>query len=472
MKRFFSILFIISLVCSVCLFGSGTAFAASGDASGDFGDFPFVTRNSNHQSLITTSSDLGRYTYVHYYNGYMYATGVFVLPAPTLSGSVRFSSTPRFISTSLDTPYKFRFVFCDSDGDTLSTYSWKSATADWNGIAIPDRTNFIIFEYQFTTSNASTDPYVAAFDTSCLTYSNVVYNNASGGADLSVVEDLLSYSDQIYTTYSGAYDWTQHQFASTSTWNDFGSAFQSLLYSNSGAAILLTQLMVGDSTNTYSLDGVTYNNLPAYLIALGNKVSSVYAAEANTQSLLTSRFNSVDGDLDVLQSNMTAVLAAVGDLRSGVSSALYADYPDDTDANKTSWSVAQWLRGIYDVVTSFFSSFWSPAEQDLKEANEAPMQELADSNMNVSASNVSDLGSVAPDVMSSLSTSVSPSSAFGLISDGSSPIFSFWSQECMDAMDTTGSGVGSLQSDDEPEPSFVDQNDAWRRQLLGGVIDD
>lgn len=455
MKRFFSILLIISLVCSVALFGSGTAFAASGDTSGDFGDFVFATRSSNHTTGLYTSSDSYPTTYVHIYGAYMYATGVFVLPGTVLSGNLEFLASPTFISTALSSAYRFRFIYSDADGNTIGTYSWKSASYNWQGIIVPAGTAFIIFEYQFT-SDSTDDAYASAFNTSCLRYSNFVYDTSSDGsnADLSTIESLLSYSDQTYTTYSGAYDWSNHQFSSTSTWSDFGSAFQSLLYSNSGAAILLTQLLVGDANNTYALDGVTYNNLPSYLIALGNKLSLTYSAQANTQAIITSRFNSVDSDLGVLLTNSAAILAAVGDLRSGVSSALYADYPDDTDANKAPWSVAEWLRGIYSSLSGFISGFWSSGETAVKNAAESAYTATSSSGLIPSGSNVSDFADVAFDVKAIVSFGGSAGAAFDMYGNGDLGVLGFFTQDCMDCMDIVRAGSASLMDDDDEYSSY------------------
>lgn len=448
MKRFFSILLIISLVCSVALFASGTAFAASGDPSGTFSDFLYfycspggaLNVRSPSSSNIRLSAIAG--------SAFYYFDLCFSFPADVISGSLVVPSSFVVLSgddLSNDSTLNFGYSFIDSSGAVISggvvSYS--------NSIAVPSSARFLRFRYMKSSSSS------LSFVPSSVTYSNFVYDLSSGAdVDLSVIESLLSYSDQTYTTYSGAYDWSNHQFSSTSTWSDFGSAFQSLLYSNSGAAILLTQLLVGDANNTYALDGVTYNNLPSYLIALGNKLSLTYSAQANTQAIITSRFNSVDSDLGVLLTNSAAILAAVGDLRSGVSSALYADYPDDTDANKAPWSVAEWLRGIYSSLSGFISGFWSSGETAVKNAAESAYTATSSSGLIPSGSNVSDFADVAFDVKAIVSFGGSAGAAFDMYGNGDLGVLGFFTQDCMDCMDIVRAGSASLMDDDDEYSSY------------------
>lgn len=363
----------LSLLCVLALvlgLASG-ALAVSGNLS----DYTYIGINnvgssSGHINSFVVASNAAIAT----------SRAVYVLPAPLISGTFISGITyyPAGSSSGFDSHFlsvrTFAIAFYDVSGNQLSSVSNPSFP-----LSVPSGTSLIRLSILCNMDSAVSLSLSVGF--TGLDFSNFEFSSDSFSYEVlqgvtAIAQSLLDLETGPYSGVSGVtvdqYGDLQHTVVNNATLENLLNAVGIAttdsnfvlrgMYNNFGS--FFTYYDIDDST---SGTVVTVHGLPQYISALGSE--------------LTDGINLLQRDHDLLYQQ-------TADLASDLSDALYAD-TDDSPAQ--SWSVAQWLRGIYNSITSFFSCFWSSAETDLKEVAEEGMQEAADREIAGSADQVGDM---------------------------------------------------------------------------------
>lgn len=383
----------LSLLCVfalVLVLASG-ALALSGDSSGYFSDFPVLVYSRGQNNNVSFMSFGSNRTVSSTFQVTPYKSAgsafssnpvlFFVLPSSisnTSSVIHNLFSSISLPSGSLSSQY---INFYDDELSLISSVSYSASSSD---IAVPYMTRFIMWRV-IISSTSSTTSLNLSFTMGNSSYSDFAFDSSSGSSDLSedildgvtaIAQSLLALESGPYSGVSGVtvdqYGDLQHTVVNNATLENLLNAVGIAttdsnfvlrgMYNNFGS--FFTYYDIDDST---SGTVVTVHGLPQYISALGSE--------------LTDGINRLQRDHDLLYQQ-------TADIASDLSDALYAD-TDDSPAQ--SWSVAEWLRGIFNSITSFFSSFWSPAETDLKTVAESGMQEAADREIAGSADQVGDM---------------------------------------------------------------------------------
>lgn len=396
----------LSLLCVLALV-LGLAFgalAASGDSSGyltDFGtlvsfndwDFTGSPVIDHVLSVDRPSSSVSTFNIAYLSSNTFQASNgfsvVFTLPGSLLhSGSVsglyNIFDLSQFSGSASLSP-SIIYEFYDS---SFSRISYGSSLTGFNSsfvLNVPTDTQYFGILVFIVVSGSSPSYVPVNFVAGSASYSNFDYAQSSVPGDLSqdILDGVTAIAQSLLDLETGPYSGVsgvtvdsngdlQHTVVNNATLENLLNAVGIAttdsnfvlrgMYNNFGS--FFTYYDIDDST---SGSVVTVHGLPQYISALGSE--------------LTDGINRLQRDHDLLYQQ-------TADLASDLSDALYAD----TDSSPSeSWSVAEWLRGIYNSITSFFASFWSPAETDLKEAAEYGMQEAADREISGSADQVGDM---------------------------------------------------------------------------------
>lgn len=492
MKRLISILLV--LVFAVSLF-AGSALAAAGDASGIFGDFPFVYFYSGGLRTISAGTSFVL-PCQQYFFSYDFST-ICIFPYSLISGTFSFTDHPFLLDSSDTSSFSsYTITYFDVSGTQVGNVASLS-TIPSGSISIPSGTRFLALSALKSTNTSSR----------CLSgnisYSDFVYDLSSGGSgsgdDLSqdildgveaIAQSLLDLETGPYsgvTNISPNYDANGNFTGNTLTTsnnatlegllNALGiSSTSSALYlknlydnwGNNFTYFLMDTPVTGGNLASEMIESAEYD-LPTYIGLLGNDLS--YAVQQMRrdnyaqQETWTQRYQWLYDRVDTLETTLS----------NDINAALYED-TDDTPAE--SWSVARWLKGIYDSVTGFFASFWSPAETAIKESNEDAMEAVTTNGIHTTVQNVNDAAS-----MQSAITGLLPSgdiNGFAPLQD--TAFHSFWSEETHEAMlppsaesESTPSNSRRLLSSSPPSSSApvvdysaYDRNQALARSLLGG----
>lgn len=440
---------------------AGSAFALAGDSSGTFADFPFVYFYNGVLRTVSAGTNfvLPRQQFLLSYD---FST-ICILPYSLTSGTFSFNDHP-FSPESSDTSSfsSYTVLFFDVTGAQIGNVMSISIIPSAS-FSIPVGTRFITVSSLKSTNTSSR----------CIpgniSYTNVVYELSSGGSgsgdDLSqdildgveaIAQSLLDLETGPYTTTSGVSLNSNGVVTPTTLQQATLAQLLSLIGASStysGLVLEQMNLNFGNYFDYYETSDSTsgtvtvVRNLPAYVNAVGSE--------------LTDGINKLQRD--------NLLLYQQGE---NIEDALYTDKSDNQP-----WSVAQWLKDIYTAITSFFSSFWSPAETDLKTAAEDGMQAAADNGNAASGSQVDEVNSAADAFKSFGSTgNIGSGDVMDIFSDGAS--YDFFSQTTKDNLAyhppagfrrNLRSSSGSLQSD-QSEEEYVDELDdklSYWREVLG-----
>lgn len=425
MKKLISFLLVFVLVLSLLSF---SAFAVSGDSSGNLFDFPYI----GYLYQVRTSGPSDGYIrsgiYISNANVSLTRATIF-LPYDLVSGSI--ISDPVFES------YYSSSGFSDS---FLSLLGWLISAYDSSGIqlgskvidsslpwSVPSGTRFLVLTFRCSMSSSVSTSFYASF--SGMQYSDFVYDyGTASSSDImsgltAIAQSLLDLETGPYSGVSGvsvdSNGDLQHTVVNNATLENLLNAVGIAttdsnfvlrgMYNNFGS--FFTYYDINDST---SGTVITVHGLPQYISSLGSE--------------LTDGINRLQRDNDILYSSIQSVSSSQSALNTTLQDALY----EETDSSPSeNWSVAKWLKGIYDSITGFFTNFWSPAETDLKSVAEPGMQAAADNNLVASSSDVDSMSDIGGAFSSFASfPTVDPIEAVNILSD--SDYYRFWTQETED----------------------------------------
>lgn len=500
MKKFISILLVLAL--AVSLF-AGSALAVAGDSSGTFADFPCFSLTSSQQSssVLSTPSLSSAGTWPLRSYGFSVPSSrsssclfCFVLPSSLSAGTFTYSSG--LASSSSGSIYSPFVYFYDSTG-TLLSYSVLTNSS----IFIPSSSYFIAFV--FTLINTSDNPSYVSFQNQNLSYSNFAYSSSGSGSgyDPSLDEDILagveSIAQSLLDLETGPYSGVTNI---TPNYDDNGNFTNNTLTVQNDSTLngLLNALGISSTSSALYLKNLydNWGNSFQYIlmdtpVSGGNVQAEIVPSAKLDLPTFISRFG-YDLSLAVQQMRrdqyemnrastwrdeeiLNAVSSLETSLSTDINNALYAE--TDTTPSET-WSVAQWLKGLYNSITGFFSSFWSPAETAIKEANEEAMQATVTNDVHTTVQNVNDFASMQSAVTGFLPTG--DISGFNSLND--TAFYIFWSEETHKAMlppEKVSESVSSnsrLLLSASPPSSFApvvdygafERNQALYQSLLGG----
>lgn len=485
MKKLISVLLVV--VLAVGLF-AGSAWAASGDASGNFSDFRYFYSTSVGPggSIASFSGSPGYYQVTAGSSstsyGYMF-TVVFILPSELSDdGAISVQSFPFGFSSSAETSSwsYVSFATFDSDGVVITG----SSGSLFSPFSFPLNLPVVAGSRFIRVSAFKSSSYSATPQFSNILYSNFVYSSSDTGYDPSldqnILDGLFAIAQSLLAFEAGPYSVVDRMGVDSQGNVYWGSSSLDLIdYLNhvgeaSGFSQLFLYSLNDNFGSFYSYHSVVdpntgtiqvVRNFPSYVNLLGLE--------------LTDGINRLQRDNLLIYQQGEDILDSISDLETTLSNdindALYAD-TDDTPAE--SWSVARWLKGIYDSVTGFFASFWSPAETAIKDSNEDAMEAVTTNGIHTTVQNVNDAAS-----MQSAITGLLPAgdiNGFAPLQD--TAFHSFWSEETHEAMlpppvesESTSSNSRRLLSSSPPSSSApvvdysaYDRNQALARSLLGG----
>lgn len=440
MKKFISIFLIFVLFVSLISF---SAFAVPGDVSGVCTDFVWLTPGTNNlwtsYPVGTTDGLISSYMS----RAFQYtdnSTSDFViyllleLPYPVISGRLIFRNQSISPFLNLGTVTNFRFRQFDSEGSLLSTSGITSASGSPT-IILTSTVKFIGICVRFTYSNPSTIPFSVSFHPSYIDYYQMNYDTSSDSSyDPALDEDIL---DGVVALASSLNDLETGPYSAVSGVSvDSNGDLQHTLTQNASLEDLLNALGIAGTDSNHVIRGI-YNNFGSYftLYSIDDSTSSttqIYRGlpqyvNALGQSL-TDGINRLQRDNNLLYNSISSLSSSQSALNTTLQDALY----EETDSSPAeNWSVAKWLKGIYDSISGFFTNFWSPAETDLKSAAEPGMQAAADNGLVASSSDVDSMNDIG-NAFSSFASfpNVDPMDAVNILSD--SDYYRFWTQETED----------------------------------------
>lgn len=460
MKKFISIFLLVSFLVFVFSF---SALAASGDSSGNFLDFAvFYVNDSlyfspNFSPAGSLPAPLSIFVDT---SGSSTNQGLFmwayVLPSPLVSGKVSISSSAFNYFDPAVSGYRYTFSACDILGNILGNSFGGSFDTPYD---LPSGTSFVVVVVQASFSSSQM-VLSARCRSSYITYSDFVYSSSSG-SDADILDGLDAIADSIYGLQSGPYSGVsgvtvdsngdlQHTVVNNATLENLLNAVGIAttdsnfvlrgMYNNFGS--FFSYYDINDST---SGTVVTVHGLPQYISALGSE--------------LTDGINRLQRDNDILYTSLQSFSSSQSALNTTLQDALY----EETDSSPAdNWSVAQWLKGIFNSISTFFTNFWSPGESALKDASEDAYTELADSDLVISDTDVSSWVSFSSSLPSLVDSGVSPNELLDVPSE--SWFFEFWSVTTLSNLSVPSNTRGSKSS----STPFLDANSDWLTRMLGG----
>lgn len=461
MKKFLSILLVVVFALSLFSF---SAFASSGDYTID-DSFSFYSYSNTSSSIPFQRVHIDKFDNASQWytvcQGYLPRQLSFVIgfPAPA-SGSISWDGA------IIDQNFNYIVYpsaitsteFLSSSGSVITSFS---SAPSIDNLSFTDVT-FI----RFTVSIASADTHnVASLKWfSAPSFSNLVISgsgSSSGGIDQEVLDGITAIAQSLLDLETGPYS------AVSGVTVDSNGDLQHTLTQNASLEDLLNALGIAGTDSNFLLRGI-YNNFGSYfsLYSIADSTSGtslVYRGLPQYVNALgqtvTDGINRLQRDNDILYTSIQSVSSAQSSLNTTLQDALY----EVTDSSPSSnWSVAKWLKGIYNSLSNFVSNFWSPGESALKDASEDAYQELADSDLVISDSDVSSWSSFSSSLPSLVDSGVSPNE---LLEVSSEDWFSeFWSNTTLSNL-SVPSNTRGLKSSSTP---FLDANSAWLSRMLGG----
>lgn len=429
MKKFISFLLVFVLVLFLLSF---SAFAASAYTIDD--SFSFYSYSNTSSSIPFQRVHIDKYDNASQWytvlQGYLTRQFSFVIgfPAPS-SGSISWDGA--IIDQNFDYiiyPSAITSTeFLSSSGSVITSYTSASSI---DNLSFSDVT-FIRFTVSIASSdthNTSTIKWFAA-----PSFSNLVISSSSGssgGLDQDILDGITAIAQSLLALETGPY------YGVSGVTVDANGDLQHTLTQNASLEDLLNALGIAGTDSNHILRGV-YNNFGSYFTCydINDSTSSttqIYRGlpqyvNALGQSL-TDGINRLQRDNNLLYNSISSLSSSQSALNTTLQDALY----EETDSSPAeNWSVAKWLKGIYDSISGFFTNFWSPAETDLKSAAEPGMQAAADNGLVASSSDVDSMNDIG-NAFSSFASfpNVDPMDAVNILSD--SDYYRFWTQETED----------------------------------------
>lgn len=454
----------LSFLCVLALvlgLASG-ALAASGDSSGYFTDFSFFTRQSTlYYSLISAplSSTTGNSLAISTLTGStrtFYLGGIYLLPYSLKNaGSITLHYSVPYPVTNFSSYYTISLKAFSVDGDQLESFGYSEFNSDFTW-SVPAKTAFIALTIRYYSTYNSTS-YSTKLDHTFISYSNFVYDE-----DSAISQDVL---DGITAIAQSLYDLEQGPYYGVSGVSiDQNGDLQHTLTQNASLEDLLNALGIAGTDTNHVIRGI-YNNFGSYftLYSIDDSTSGTTQVYRGLPQYVNALGQSVTDGINRLQRDHDLLFQQTADL----SDALYAD---TLESPSESWSVAEWLRGIFTSITDFISSFWSPAESDLKEAAEDGMQDAADRCIAASADQVGDMDDLGSGFASFGSTG--NVGAGDLLDSLTSGDYSFFSQTTQDNLGlhppvSQNRGFRSAPSDPVEYVDELSKNRAALQEVLG-----
>lgn len=451
----------LSLLCVLALalgLASG-ALAAPGDSSGTFSDFDFMTRQSSSYYYIhnapLTSSSLSLAMATTGSNPTYYVGGIFILPSSlAFTASITAHPSVAFPVLNFSSFHSYHIRLYDAYGNQLGAYGYINSTSDYT-MTVPEGTRYISVMYRYYSSSTATS-YTGALNYNFLTYSDFTYDLS--GDSSQVLDGLEAIAQSLYDLETGPY------YGVSGVTVDQNGDLQHTLTQNASLEDLLNALGIAGTDTNHVIRGI-YNNFGSYftLYSIDDSTSSTTHVYRGLPQYVNALGQSLTDGINRLQRDHDLLFQQTADL----SVALYAD---TLVSPSESWSVAEWLRGIFTSITDFISSFWSPAETDLKEVAEDGMQEAADRGIAGSADQVGDMDDLGSGFSSFGDTgNVGPGDLLDSLTSGDYSFFSITTQDNLSYHPPVSETRG-LRSASSDEVEYVDElsrNRAVLQEVLG-----
>lgn len=458
----------LSLLCALALvlgLASG-ALAASGDSSGNFLDFAvfYVNDILYFSPNLSPAGSLPAPTSIFVdTSGSPTNQGLFmwayVLPSPLVSGKVSISSSAFNYFDPAVSGFTYTFSACDILGNILGNSFGGSFDTSYD---LPSGTSFVVVVVQAAFSSSQM-VLSARCRSSYITYSDFVYTSSSA-SDSDILDGLDAIAESIYDLQSGPYSGVSGVTV------DSNGDLQHTVVNNATLENLLNAVGIATTDSNFVLRGM-YNNFGSFFTYydIDDSTSGTVVSVHGLPQYISALGSEVTDGINRLQRDHDLLYQQTADLASDLSDALYAD--TDTSPSE-SWSVAEWLRGIYNSITSFFTSFWSPAETELKEAAEDGMQAAADNGNAASASQVDEVNSAAAAFESFGSTgNIGSGDVMDIFSDsGSYEFFSNTTKENLTVHPPSSGQRDLMRSASSLDEEFIDELDdklSYWRGVLG-----
>lgn len=427
-KKFISILLVFAFFVLVFSF---PVFAVAGDSSGDFSDFNQFAIGANGFLVPFDNSEYHNYqVYPISVNNQTLYTFLFNFPYEVSSGSVNFglAASSGFIFPSGGRVSGQRVRFYSVDYSTL--YDSTRVTTSLNNISVPAGSFFVSYTVYITPGSGYNPSLPESYYPDDIGYNNFVYSISEPPTDQEILDGVTAIAQSLLALETGPY------YGVSGVTVDSNGDLQHTLTQNATLEDLLNALGIAGTDSNHVIRGI-YNNFGSYftLYSIDDSTSSttqIYRGlpqyvNALGQSL-TDGINRLQRDNNLLYNSISSLSSSQSALNTTLQDALY----EETDSSPAeNWSVAKWLKGIYDSISGFFTNFWSPAETDLKSAAEPGMQAAADNGLVASSSDVDSMNDIG-NAFSSFASfpNVDPMDAVNILSD--SDYYRFWTQETED----------------------------------------
>lgn len=447
---------VLSFLCVLALvlgLASG-AFAAAGDPSGDFSDFNQFAIGANGFLVPFDNSVYHNYqVYPISVNNQTLYTFLFNFPYEVSSGSVNFglAASSGFIFPSGGRVSGQRVRFYSVDYSTL--YDSTRVTTALNNISVPSGSFFVSYTVYISPGSGYNPSLPESYYPDDIGYNNFVYFTSEPPTYQEILDGVTAIAQSLLALETGPY-----YAVSGVTLDQYGD-LQHTLTQNASLEDLLNALGIAGTDSNHVIRGI-YNNFGSYftLYSIDDSTSSTTHVYRGLPQYVNALGQSLTDGINRLQRDHDLLYQQTADL----SDALYAD---TLDSPSESWSVADWLRGIFTSITDFISSFWSPAETDLKEVAEDGMQEAADRGIAGSAVQVGDMDDLGSGFSSFGDTgNVGPGDLLDSLTSGDYSFFSITTQDNLSYHPPVSETRG-LRSASSDEVEYVDELSRNRASL-------